>query len=82
MPFDNKWTVTANGTQQKIYRANGAFIAFKVKAGENQIKLEYWPDTWLRFLIPASILLNLLALGFLIFYGVKQFRNDSLGMSH
>ncbi len=44
--FDTGWKLTENNHQEQLYRVNGAFRGFPVKAGINQYRLTYWPNSF------------------------------------
>jgi len=77
-PFDKKWKVTIDGKPEKIYKVNYCFMAVPVSKGSHRILLQYWPDTSLRFFLGLSYFMVLIALGAVIYIGLKlEIQSDS-----
>lgn len=60
VPYSSGWKVSVNGSETPTYVANGLYIGFKVKAGENHIMCSYsTPGLKLGLIISLSTLLCL-----------------------
>ncbi len=69
-PYDVKWSLRVDGKETQLRRANKSFLAAPLSAGEHTIELTYWPNTPLRWIILASVLLafiDLIVVLYLIF---------------
>lgn len=69
-PYDVKWHLRVDGKETQLRRANKSFLAAPLSAGEHTVELTYWPNTPLRWIILASVLLaffDLIVVLYLIF---------------
>lgn len=57
LPFDKKWKMTVDGKPKDMYRVNYSFIGIPISGGRHSIRLDYWPDTWLRPLLGITMVL-------------------------
>ena len=62
LPYDPKWRAWLNGVEQPLRQANNAFTAIRIQSGNQILKMEYWPHSYLRILIPLSIIASTLTL--------------------
>jgi len=56
-PYDVKWHLRVDGKETQLRRANKSFLAAPLSAGEHTVELIYWPESPLRWIIIASVLL-------------------------
>lgn len=75
-PYDKKWNVLVDGVKKDIYRVNYSFIGIPIGKGDHKILLQYWPQTWLREALALSIILLLVCPILIVFYEVRQQKND------
>lgn len=59
IPFDDKWRISVDAQPVRHYRANLAFVAVPVAAGEHKVLVEYYPGSPLRWLLPLSFAASL-----------------------
>ncbi|MCB1193474.1 MAG: YfhO family protein, partial [Leptospiraceae bacterium] len=53
-PWDDKMKIKVNGIEVEKYKANTMFMALKLEKGNNDILMEYLPNSWLRELFFIS----------------------------
>ncbi|MEG1943867.1 MAG: YfhO family protein [Oscillospiraceae bacterium] len=75
IPYDTGWTVTVNGVNTKIVKANYGFMAIPCKAGANEIEFHYMPPG-LKVGAAASTV-GALGLAATVFFAVKKKRKAS-----
>jgi hypothetical protein len=72
MPYDTRWRFSVNGEKAEHFRANRAFTAIRLPAGDSDVTASYWPASPLRILVPVSfafcsaLLIVLFVVGFRI----------------
>jgi len=71
-PYDPKWRIEVDGQSVRFYRADKSFIGLPVTRGEHKILIQYWPDSWLRWGLPLSVMLATILFIFLIFYALHE----------
>lgn len=69
IPFNNYWNAYIDGQKVDIIKANYAFMALPITAGEHTISLKYSNDAFNMFL-PVSIVTFVLFNGFFIVYAL------------
>ena len=71
-PYDEKWELTIDGQKTRLSKVNRYFMGAPISGGEHRILLRYWPHTTLRFWIFVSMVLSVVGLGGVVFYGIKR----------
>jgi len=71
-PYDPKWRIDVDGKAAHFYRANKSFMGLPVTQGEHKILIRYWPDSWLRWGLPLSVIISSILFIFLIFYALYE----------
>jgi Bacterial membrane protein YfhO len=71
-PYDPKWRIDVDGKPVHFYRVNKSFIGLPVAQGEHKVLIRYWPDSWLRWGLPASVVLTLALFVTLIIYALFE----------
>ena len=70
-PFDERWRLTIDNKDAKFYRANKYFVSTPIRKGQHKILIQYWPNTFLRELILASVSLKVFCFFFAVFWGLR-----------
>jgi hypothetical protein len=70
-PFDERWRITIDNENTPFYRANKYFISVPIRKGQHKILIQYWPDTFLREIILASVSLKVFCFFFSVFWGLR-----------
>ena len=71
-PYDPKWRIELDGKSIHFYRANKSFIGFPITQGAHKILIQYWPDSWLRWGLPLSVILTSVLFILLIIYALWE----------
>jgi len=71
-PYDEKWELSIDNQNIPLSKVDRYFMGAPISGGEHRVLLQYWPHTYLRFLIFISMLFSVLCLGGMIYYSIKQ----------
>ncbi len=71
-PYDPKWRIDVDGKPARYFRANRSFIGLPLSQGEHKILIRYWPDSWLRWGLPLSVIVTCVLFIILIIFALGE----------